>query len=268
MTRTVGADEVVDVLVVGGGPAGLAAAIAARLRGFSVRVVERRPLPTAEALRTDDVSGLDKACGEGLMPDGLARLASWGVALDDDAGQPFGGIRYVDDDGRVAEGRFPVDAGGRGVRRTRLHAALLGRAHALGVAIASDVGTAHLDDPAAVDRLGPLAPPIVVRAGDAAWSGRWLLVADGLRSPLRAALGLARPAARTAAAGAARLGIRRHVACAPWTDCVEVHWADDAEAYVTPVADDEIGIAILWWQRPAPVDASADDAPAAGGRFE
>jgi flavin-dependent dehydrogenase len=32
----------------------------------------------------------------------------------------------------------------------------------------------------------------------------------------------------------------------PWSPLVEVHWADDAEAYVTPVARDEIGIAILW----------------------
>jgi flavin-dependent dehydrogenase len=31
----------------------------------------------------------------------------------------------------------------------------------------------------------------------------------------------------------------------PWSDCVEVYWADDAEAYVTPVADDCVGIAML-----------------------
>jgi flavin-dependent dehydrogenase len=31
----------------------------------------------------------------------------------------------------------------------------------------------------------------------------------------------------------------------PWSDCVEVYWSDGAEAYVTPVADDCVGIAIL-----------------------
>ncbi len=32
---------------------------------------------------------------------------------------------------------------------------------------------------------------------------------------------------------------------APWTDHVEVHWAPRSEAYVTPVADDCVGITIL-----------------------
>ena len=32
---------------------------------------------------------------------------------------------------------------------------------------------------------------------------------------------------------------------APWSDHVEVHWAKDAEMYVTPVGDDLVGIAIL-----------------------
>ena len=43
----------------------------------------------------------------------------------------------------------------------------------------------------------------------------------------------------------ARFGLRRHFAVAPWTDFVEVHWSADAEAYVTPVADDLVGVAIL-----------------------
>jgi flavin-dependent dehydrogenase len=32
---------------------------------------------------------------------------------------------------------------------------------------------------------------------------------------------------------------------APWTPFVEVHWAPGAEAYVTPVADDLVGVAVL-----------------------
>jgi flavin-dependent dehydrogenase len=49
-----------DVFVIGGGPAGLAAAIAARRRGFDVIVADRSEPP------------IDKACGEGIMPDGVA----------------------------------------------------------------------------------------------------------------------------------------------------------------------------------------------------
>ena len=42
-----------------------------------------------------------------------------------------------------------------------------------------------------------------------------------------------------------RFGLRRHYRLAPWTDLVEVHWSAGAEAYVTPVADDLVGVAIL-----------------------
>jgi hypothetical protein len=38
---------------------------------------------------------------------------------------------------------------------------------------------------------------------------------------------------------------RRHIHVPPWTDCVEVHWSSGGEAYVTPVDDDCVGIAIL-----------------------
>ncbi|HKI41473.1 MAG TPA: FAD-dependent oxidoreductase, partial [Mycobacterium sp.] len=69
-----------DLLVVGGGPGGLATALHARSLGLSVIVVEPREGP------------IDKACGEGLMPGGLAELTSLGV---DPAGMPFHGIAYV-----------------------------------------------------------------------------------------------------------------------------------------------------------------------------
>ena len=39
--------------------------------------------------------------------------------------------------------------------------------------------------------------------------------------------------------------MRRHFRVAPWTDLVEVHWGRSVEAYVTPVADDVVGVALL-----------------------
>lgn len=66
-----------DLLVVGGGPGGLATALHARARGLSVIVAEPRENP------------IDKACGEGLMPGGLAELTSLGV---DPVGLPFQGL--------------------------------------------------------------------------------------------------------------------------------------------------------------------------------
>src|SRR5258705_13935912 len=94
-----------DLLIVGGGPGGLATALHARAQGLSVIVAEPRDNP------------IDKACGEGLMPGGLTELTSLGV---DPAGMPFQGIAYVSEH-RRAEARFRGGPGG-GVRRTTLHA--------------------------------------------------------------------------------------------------------------------------------------------------
>ncbi|MEO6088529.1 MAG: hypothetical protein ABIQ18_35995, partial [Umezawaea sp.] len=45
--------------------------------------------------------------------------------------------------------------------------------------------------------------------------------------------------------GAPRWGLRRHYALRPFSDAVEVTWAERSEAYVTPVAPDTVGVAIL-----------------------
>ena len=93
-----------DLLIVGGGPAGLATAIRARLAGLAVTVLDRATPP------------IDKACGEGLMPDAVARLREIGV---EPRGLPFRGIRYFDQE-RMAEGIFPGGpaSAGLGVRRS------------------------------------------------------------------------------------------------------------------------------------------------------
>lgn len=71
-------------------------------------------------------------------------------------------------------------------------------------------------------------------------TARWLIAADGLHSPLRRALGLDHPAP-----GPGRYGLRRHYRTAPWSDLVEVHWSPRAEAYVTPVDEHLVGVAVL-----------------------
>lgn len=211
-----------DVAIVGGGPAGLASAIAARQEGLSVRVFDRRHPP------------IDKACGEGLMPDGLEILRGLGVELSPAHSHPFRGIRYFDE-GVLAEGRFPGVAGA-GVRRLHLHEALVRRAEEAGVELAWGTRVDGIDGHRLETSSGP------VRA-------RWIVGADGLRSKVRRWSGLeGRPSRRK------RFGVRRHFRLKPWSDCVEVYWADHCEAYVTPVADDEIGVAILWSGRKARFD--------------
>lgn len=199
----------IDLLVVGGGPAGLATSLYAARGGLEVVVVERRP------------GTLDKACGEGMMPHTIAHLDRLGVAVE---GRPLRGIRYLSGACRV-DAAFRAGAG-RGVRRTVLHAAMSDAARAAGVKFVQGDGGEITQDAESV------------RAGQ--FRARYLAAADGLHSPIRRNLGLDRPSA-----GPRRWGLRRHVHVAPWTDSVEVHWSPSAEAYVTPVAHDCVGIAIL-----------------------
>ncbi len=203
-----------DLLIAGGGPGGLAAALHARRHGLSVIVAEPRDQP------------IDKACGEGLMPGGLAELASLGV---DPAGMPLRGIAYLSERRRV-EAPFPGRPG-RGVRRTTLHAALASHAKEQDTQwIPTRITTVDQDSHG------------VAAAGVRA---RWLIATDGLHSAVRRAVGI------NAVPGTPRrYGVRWHYRVPAWSEFVEVHWSRWGEAYVTPVEPDLVGIAILSRHRP------------------
>ncbi|MEO5652974.1 MAG: NAD(P)/FAD-dependent oxidoreductase [Marmoricola sp.] len=198
-----------DLIVAGGGPVGLASALYAVRAGLDVGVVEPRE------------GVIDKACGEGLMPGAVTALAELGVDPD---GHPIDGIRYVESD-QVAEAPFRHGYG-RGVRRTTLHGALEEAVAKAGIVI----------DHHAVRAVEDRGDHVLVDGEPT----RYLIAADGLHSPIRRLLGLDDPLARHR-----RYGLRTHVQVAPWTSFVEVHWSRMGEAYVTPVADDLIGVAVL-----------------------
>ena len=213
-----------DVIVIGGGPVGLATALYAARSGLAPVVLEPR------------VGTIDKACGEGLMPGGLHALTDLGV---DPPGRHLLGIRYVSI-GSVAEADFAAGPG-RGVRRTRLHEALGDAVAAAGIEVLT-LGAGEVTQGAAtvtVHTVGSGRPGPTLTAP-------WVVAADGLHSPTRRSLGLDRPHPRTADKGRAhRFGLRQHYATRPWGDHVEVHWGAHGEAYVTPVADDLVGVAVL-----------------------
>lgn len=207
-----------DVIIAGGGPVGLATAMYAHRAGLDVAVHEPR------------AGAIDKACGEGLMPGAVAALMDLGI---DPIGQPLRGIRYLSGNAS-AEAAFRRGAG-RGVRRTTLHTALLDAVYLAGIPVLerSVVEVEQRGDSVLVD-------------GTAA---RYLVAADGLHSPVRRRLGLDAPVQRAQR----RYGLRCHVDTAPWTDYVEVHWAPSAEAYITPVGPSLVGVALLT-SEPASLD--------------
>ena len=176
------------------------------------------------------------------MPHTLRHLDAIGITPH---GKAFRGITYLDRHRRV-EARFPGGAG-RGVRRTVLSEALHDAAATAGVRIVKGA-------------IGDIAQDATsVRCGG--FEARYLAAADGLHSPIRRQLGLDRPTS-----GGRRWGIRRHFQIAPWTDTVEVHWAAHTEAYVTPVSDDCVGVAILT-SRQGKFDDQLREFPALAGRL-
>ena len=201
-----------DLLVIGGGPVGLAVAIEGRLAGLSVIVVEPRATP------------VDKACGEGLMPGAVAALARLGV---DPEGHTLTGIRYLRG-ARTADHLF-AESPGRGVRRTVLHAALAARARELGAVVVP--GRAGAVEQDAVVRLvrgapGALAPGLRRPALDGPPPGRPLDAPPPARPAVRGAPPLPGGAVdrpRRGALGALRRGVRD--ARWPTTSSASRSWA-------------------------------------------
>lgn len=203
-----------EVVIVGGGPAGLATALELRGRGIGVLVLDGSRPP------------IDKACGEGIMPDGVERLRSMGVELAADESHEIRGIRYLDGE-TVAQAAFPSRQA-LGVRRTALHTAMVERAAESGAELAWGEKV-----------LGISAQGVMTTRGQI--SARWVVGADGLSSKVRRWAGL-----EGSPSGPRRFGVRRHFRIEPWTDLVEVYWGFECEAYVTPVGPSEVGVALLW----------------------
>jgi len=201
-----------EVFVVGGGPAGLAGAIAARQRGFAVTLADHSQAP------------IDKACGEGIMPEGVAALRFLEVEVPGEQSFPFRGIRFVEH-GWAAQASFAISHG-LGVRRTMLHRLLVERAQELGV-------TMHWGVNVTAGEKG-------VHCNGERVKCDWLICADGQRSQMRDWAALGPVTVRNQ-----RIGIRQHFITTSVTDFVEVHWHVQGQAYVTPVGSNEVCVVLI-----------------------
>jgi flavin-dependent dehydrogenase len=216
-----------DVFVIGGGPVGLATAIAARRKGFSVTLADAMEPP------------IDKACGEGVLPDGLAVAAQLGLQLPLEDSFAFRGIRFHGEGVSVAA-EFSSGAG-RGFRRTTLHKALADQAKRRGVDLRWGCSIAGLEG----------------------INADWIIGADGTGSRVRDWAGLSASKRETR-----RFGFRRHFQIAPWTDYVEIYWGNGYQIYVTPVASNEVGVALLSRDPKLRVMEALAQVPTLSGRLD
>ena len=225
-----------DVFVVGGGPAGLAAAIATRQHGLRVMVADRAQPP------------IDKACGEGLMPDSLEVLRGLGVSLQECETGFFHGIRFVGPECSAAA-TFPQGRG-LGIRRVLLHEVFVRHAEECGVEMLWGAGVAAISDRG-------------VLVNGRKISCRWLVGADGQNSQVREWAGL------TAGSGSRqRIGLRQHFQVRPWSDYVEIHWGSQGQAYVTPVGRNEVCVALISRRKFKSFDAGLSEFPALAARLK
>jgi menaquinone-9 beta-reductase len=216
-----------DVAIVGAGPAGLSCAIAAANQGLRVEIIDAMQ------------PGIDKACGEGLMPDSLAALAALGFDLNQDLNQietaPLRGIRFLSDEASSpynpsTEASFP-EGPGRGIRRTVLHQLLLDRAASLGVRF-------HWEN--SVQSITQAPDSTLVHTNRQTLRARYLIGADGHQSRVAKWAALEKSSTHSR-----RIGLRQHYAITPWTDFVEVYWSRHGQAYVTPISSTEVCVAFI-----------------------
>jgi flavin-dependent dehydrogenase len=215
----------------------MVAAIEARLSGLSAVVVEPR-------------SGvIDKACGEGLMPGAIPLLARLGV---DPKGRDLAGVTYRSG-GHAVSHRFSSGVG-KGVRRTELHGSLRSRSDELGVVFveASVSSVTEADDGLAASC-----------SNGQSILGRYLVAADGLHSSIAKAAGLVKVLSQRRSK---RFGIRQHFHVAPWSEFIEVFYTKTAEVYITPVSDNQVGVAVLG-PRSTDFDETIASIPELAGRL-
>jgi flavin-dependent dehydrogenase len=196
-----------DVLVVGAGPAGSVAGTLLARAGARVHIVDRSMFPR------------DKLCGDTVNPGTLALLRRLNMAAGIDArGLPVAGMRVTGEGGVAIEGRYPDGVNGRALLRRHLDWMLLHDALAAGAQFEPGLTARR----ALVDGNRVMGAWVSGRQRGGELRARVTIAADGRRSTIAFGLGLARhpPRPRRWAIGAY---VENATTSAPLSDLGEMH---------------------------------------------
>ena len=220
-----------DVLVVGGGPAGSAAAFQLASSGVEVTLVDRANFPR------------DKTCGESLSPGAIARLEAigmWPPPADETGrarmgGLPILGMRIGSPRGTAFFGHYRAGrkTPGLAIRRTVLDAHLLDAARARGVRVLEGI------EALTAEPTGDGGAVVGCRAVDGKAAMRLeakrVIVADGRQSLLARTLGFIEPESvdRTRR----RYAVRAHCeGVAGLSDLAEMHVGEGGYCGIAPLS--------------------------------
>ncbi len=179
-------DLLVDLLVIGGGPAGAATAYWAAEHGLDVVVVERKTFPR------------DKTCGDGLTPRAIHQLEEMGLGPMLERYHRFDGLRAVAH-GRTIEMAWPdhsvYPSYGYVVRRCDLDAFVADHAVSAGATLLQGTEALRpvdLPDGAPPGAIGGAVVVDKASGTERAIRARHVVVADGANSRFGRALGTVR----------------------------------------------------------------------------
>lgn len=215
------------ILIVGGGPAGLACALNLAKHGLYSIVIDKKSFP------------IDKACGEGIMPHGVEELRNLDVlqSFNSSNSHHFFGICFNYKD-KQAEGKF-INGYGLGIRRSMLSQILFAKA--------SQSEFIKIIPNCALEKIQQEGEHVIVNTSSGDFQGEYLVGADGIRSKTRKLAQISHTLMPLR-----RYGIRQHFELKPWSNKVEVYWQKQLAAYVTPIGAKKIGLAFLWHKKLKP----------------